>query len=79
MFRSGVLIAVVIANFVLFVAHGRLAQPLPRQPYPPALFQLGDFCCADACKRIAGLHAIETMALIVRDAYLKRPRRPPPR
>jgi len=79
MFRSGLLIAVVIANFVLFVAHAVLLSPFLAQPYPPALFQLGDFCCAVLASASLVFTPIETMALIVRDAYLKRPRRPPPR
>ncbi|MGJ7508442.1 hypothetical protein [Variovorax sp. GT1P44] len=75
MFRSRLLIAVVIANFLLFLAHAVVISPSLSQPHPPAIFQLGDFCCAVLAGASLVFTPVETMALVVRDAYLKRPRR----
>ncbi|MDM0077048.1 hypothetical protein QTH90_21740 [Variovorax sp. J2P1-59] len=79
MFRSRLLVAVVVANLVLFVAHAVVISRFLAQPYPPAVFQLGDFCCAVLAAASLVFTPIETMALVVREAYLKRPRRRPPR
>ena len=79
MFRSRLLIAVVVGNFLLFLAHATLISPFLNQPQTPAVFQLGDFCSAVLAAASLVSTPVETMALVVRDAYLKRPRRRNPR
>jgi hypothetical protein len=79
MFRSRLLIAVVVANFLLFLAHAAVISPFLNQAHPPPVFQLGDFCCAVLAGASLVFTPVETMALVVRDAYLKRSRRRNPR
>jgi hypothetical protein len=78
MFRSPLLIIAVATNFLLFVIHALALGRLLSQPDPPPLFQLGDFCFAVFAGASLAFTPIETMALIVRDAYLKRLRHRPP-
>jgi len=75
MFRSRLLVAVLVGNFVLFVAHAMVISPFLSHPEPAPVFQLGDFCCAVLAGASLVFTPVETMALVVRDAYLKRPRR----
>ena len=79
MFRSRLLMVVVATNFFLFVIHAVVLSRFLAQPSPPPVFQLGDFCFAVFAGASLVFTPVETMALIVRDAYLKRPRRRFPR
>ncbi len=74
MFRSRLLMVAVATNFFLFVIHAAVLSQFLAQPNPAPVFQLGDFCFAVFAGASLVFTPVETMALIVRDAYLKRPR-----
>jgi hypothetical protein len=74
MFRSRLLVVAVATNFFLFVIHAVVLSRFLGQPNPAPVFQLGDFCFAVFAGASLVFTPVETMALIVRDAYLKRPR-----
>lgn len=74
MFRSQLLAVAVATNFFLFVIHAVVLSRFLAQPNPAPVFQLGDFCFAVFAGASLVFTPVETMALIVRDAYLKRPR-----
>jgi len=78
MFRSRLLIAAVGTNLALFVIHAVVLSRFLAQPDPLPVFLLGDFCFAVFAGASLVFTPVETMALIVRDAYLKRPRRRTP-
>jgi len=79
MFRSRLLAAAVGTNFALFVIHAVVLSRFLAQQSPPPIFQLADFCFAVFASASLVFTPVETMALIVRDAYLKRPRHRTPR
>ncbi|MBO9651970.1 MAG: hypothetical protein J7605_25970 [Variovorax sp.] len=74
MFRSRLLIAAVGTNLLLFIIHAIVLSPFLTQPDPQPVFMFGDFCFAVFAGASLVFTPVETMALIVRDAYLKRPR-----
>jgi hypothetical protein len=74
MFRSRLLVAAVATNLLLFVIHAIVLSPFLARPDPQPVFMLGDFCFAVFAGASLVFTPIETMALVVRDAYLKRPR-----
>jgi len=79
MFPNRLLAVAVATNFLLFVIHAVVLSGFLAQPDPAPVFQLGDFCFAVFASASLVFTPVETMALIVRDAYLKRPRhRTPP-
>ena len=73
-FRSRLLMAAVATNLLLFVIHAIVLSPFLTQPDPQPIFMFGDFCFAVFAGASLVFTPVETMALIVRDAYLKRPR-----
>jgi hypothetical protein len=79
MFRSRLLMSVLAANLLLFLFHALLISRYLAAASAPAVFQLGDFCCAVIGSASLVFTPVETMALIVREAYLRRPRRRAPR
>jgi hypothetical protein len=72
MFRSRLLVAAVATNLLLFVIHAVVLSPFLNQPNPEPVFMFGDFCFAVFAGASLVFTPVETMALIVRDAYLKR-------
>lgn len=76
MFGSRLLKAVVAANFLLFVFHALVLSHYLAMDGTPTIFQLGDFASAVLGGASLVFTPVETMALIVREAYLKRLRRP---
>lgn len=74
MFRSRLLNAVLATNFLLFLFHALVISRFLAGPSPPAVLQLGDFCCAVFGGASLVFTPVETMALIVRQAYLRRGR-----
>lgn len=74
MFRSRLLIAAVVTNLLLFVIQAVVLSPFLAQSDPQPVFMFGDFCFAVLAGASLVFTPVETMALIVRDAYLKRPR-----
>lgn len=74
MFRSRLLVAAVVTNLLLFVIHAVALSPFLAQPDPQPVFMFGDFCLAVFAGASLVFTPVETMALIVRDAYLRRPR-----
>lgn len=78
MYRSRLLLAAVVTNLVLFVIHAIVLSRFLAQPDPLPVFLLGDFCFAVFAGASLVFTPVETMALIVRDAYLNRPRRRTP-
>jgi len=78
MYRNRLLKAVLAANLLLFLFHALLISRYLVDPRAPAVFQLGDFCCAVIGSASLVFTPVETMALIVREAYLRRPRRRAP-
>lgn len=76
MFSSRLLKTVVAANLLLFLLHALLLSRYLTPEGGPAIFQLGDFASAVLGGASLVFTPVETMALIVRDAYLKRLRRP---
>ena len=76
MFRNRLLKAMVAANFLLFVFHALVLGHYLALDGTPAIFQLGDFASAVLGGASLVFTPVETMALIVREAYLQRLRRP---
>jgi len=76
MFSSRLLKAVLAANFLLFLSHALVISHFLTPDGGPAMFQLGDFASAVLGSASLVFTPVETMALIVREAYLKRLRRP---
>lgn len=79
MFRNRLLKAMVAANFLLFLFHAIAISHFLGQDSAPIIFHFADFGCAVIGGASLVFTPIETMALIVREAYLRRPRpRTPP-
>ena len=79
MFSSRLLKAVLATNFLLFLFHAGVISHFLALPDPPGIWQLGDFSCAVLGGASLVFAPVETMALIVREAYLRRPgHRAPP-
>ena len=78
MFRSRLLTAMVAANLLLFLFHAIVISRFLGQDSAPIVFQFADFGCAVLGGASLVFTPIETLALIVREAYLRRPRRRPP-
>ena len=76
MFSSRLLKAVLAANFLLFLSHALVISHFLTPDGGPAMFQLGDFASAVLGSASLVFTPVETMALVVREAYLKRLRRP---
>jgi hypothetical protein len=74
MFRSRLLVAAVAMNLLLFVLNAIVLSPFLAEPNPQPVFMFGDFCFAVFAGASLVFIPIETMALVVRDAYLRRPR-----
>lgn len=75
MFRSRLLKAMVATNFLLFLFHAIVISGFLGQDSAPIVFHFADFSCAVFGGASLVFTPIETMALIVREAYLRRPRR----
>lgn len=76
MFSSRLLKAVLTANLLLFMMHAFVISRFLTPDGGPAIFLLGDFASAVLGGASLVFTPVETMALIVREAYLKRLRRP---
>jgi hypothetical protein len=74
MFASHLVRAVALANFVLLVFHAGVISRFLVEADPPLVFQLGDFCCAVFASASLVFTPVETLALIVREAYQQRMR-----
>lgn len=78
MFRSRVLQAMLAASLLLLLMHALVISQLLRQEAPPAAALLGDFCCAVLGGASLTFTPIETIALIVREAYFRARRQQHP-
>lgn len=76
MFNSRLLKTVMATNVLLFLLHAFVIGRFLALDGPPAIFQFGDFASAVLGGASLVFTPVETMALIVREAYLKRLRRP---
>lgn len=74
MFRSPLLKGMLATNFLLLVFHATVIGQFLAAPDAPAVTQWADFCCAVFAAASLVFTPIETMALIVREAYLHRGR-----
>ncbi|MGO4396443.1 hypothetical protein AB4Z46_34375 [Variovorax sp. M-6] len=77
-FRSRLLNAMTAANFLLFLFHTIVISRFLGQDGAPIVFHFADFGCAVLGAASLVFTPIETMALVVREAYLRRPRRRTP-
>jgi hypothetical protein len=77
MFQSRLLKALLGANLLLFVFHALFVSRFMGDEEAPAIYQLGDFACAVTAAASLVFTPVETMALIVRQAWRQRVGRPP--
>lgn len=78
MYASRLLKAAVATNFLLFAFHALVITHFLLRPGSPAVFDIADFACAVFAAASLVFTPVETIALIVRRAYLQRPRRGTP-
>ncbi len=78
MFPSRLLKALLGANLLLFVFHALFISRWVTDEEAPAIYQLGDFACAVTAAASLVFTPVETMALIVRQAYQRRAGRQTP-
>lgn len=74
MFTSHLVRALALANFALLLFHAAVISRFLAEADPPVVFQLGDFCCAVFASASLVFTPVETMALIVREAWQQRMR-----
>jgi hypothetical protein len=79
MFRSPLLKLVLGASFVLFISHALAVAPFLRAEHAPQAALWADAFCAVLAAASLAFTPIQTMALVVREAYMGIRKAHPPR